>query len=661
MATTLGARVPGVHGIHPSYMDLSVSPCLDFFQYANGVWLKDNPIPPDQGAWGGFNEVKERNRAILRSILEQAAAAGAPAGSPGQVVGDFYASGMDTRAIEQAGLAPLEPALARIEAIRNGHDLAAAIAQAHLEGAGPAFGFSVGPDDKRATATIAQFAQGGLGLPDRDCYTNQDDKSRELRAAYQAHVARMFGLMGDPPRLAKARAGIVLALETRLAGASMTRVQRRDPNAIYHRMTMAELAEAAPGFQWGAYCQTLGLGPERVLVRQPGFFRELSAMVREIPLPQWKTYLRWRTLSAVASCLGSRFEREHFAFYGTTLNGIRTLSERWKRVQDATDQALGDALGRLYVERAFGPGAKERALTLVATLRQALEARIRDLDWMTASTRAAALAKLEALTVKIGYPERWRDYAGLAVARSGYLANVVRARVFESRRDLAKLGHPVDRGEWEMTAPTVNAYYNPLMNEIVFPAGILQPPFFDPEADDAVNYGAIGMVIGHEMTHGFDDEGRQYDAQGNLKDWWTPEDTEAFAARTGLVERQFDALEALPGVKVNGKLTLGENIADLGGLRIAYAAFQQSLRGKARPAALDGFTAEQRFFLSFAQAWQFQAREEVVRLRAMVDPHAPPRFRVNGPLANLPEFSQAFGCGEGTAMNNPTAVRPVIW
>jgi predicted metalloendopeptidase len=661
MTTILGAQVPVVHGVQTADLDPSVSPCQDFFQYANGNWIKGNPIPADQASWGGFNEVKERNRLILKEILEESAGAEAPPGSLQQKVGDFYASGMDTRAIERAGLKPLKPALARIDAIRGGQDLAAALALARLEGGGPGFGFYVGQDDKLSTTTIAQFTQGGLGLPDRDYYTSQDPKSQAIRVKYLDHVARMFALMGEKPLLARAHAGMVLALETRLAGASMTRVELRDPNAVYHKMTLTELAGLAPAFDWARYCQTLGLREETILVRQPGFFREFSAMVQEVPLAQWQTYLRWQALSETASCLSGPLEREHFAFYGTTLNGIKEMSPRWKRVQDAADQCLGEALGRLYVERAFPREAKARALGLVANLRAALGDRIRNLDWMGPATRAAALDKLAALTVKIGYPDRWRDYSGLEVSRGAYADNILRARAFETRRELAKLGRPIDRGEWEMTPPTVNAYYNPLMNEIVFPAGILQPPFFDPEADDAVNYGAIGMVIGHEMTHGFDDQGRKYDAQGNLKDWWAPDDSQAFAARTGLVVQQFDALEALPGLRLNGQLTLGENIADLGGLRLAFAAFGKSLEGRPRPADLDGFTPEQRFFLGYAQAWRFHAREEMVRMRVMVDPHAPPRFRVNAPLANLPEFAQAFGCGEGTPMRNPAGARPAIW
>ena len=655
------ASGPRGRALQPADLDRTVRPCDDFFQFANGGWLQRTAIPADQGGWGAFNELRERNRGVLRSILEECAQADAPAGSLQQKVGDFYASGMDVQAIERAGLRPLGPALRRIEAIHSGRDLAAALASAHLEGGGPGFGFGVGPDDRQSAVSIAQFSQGGLGLPDRDDYLAQDERARTLRAQYLAHLGRMFGLAGDRGLLAKARAGIVLALETRLAQASMTRVERRDPQAVYHRMTLGELARLAPGFDWAAYCQAVGLAGESVLVRQPGFFQAFAAAAREVPLPQWRAYLRWHALRDAAPCLGAAFQREQFAFYGTTLNGIKEPPARWKRVQDATDGALGEALGRLYVERAFSRGARDRALALVANLRAALAERLQGLDWMSPGTRAAALEKLAALSVKVGYPDHWRDYGGLEITRTGFAENVARANVFEFKRRLASLGRPVDRTEWFMTTPTVNAYYNPLMNEIVFPAGILQPPFFDPMGDDAGNYGAIGVVIGHELTHGFDDHGRQYDAQGNLRDWWTPEDSQAFAARTGPMVRQFDALEALPGLRLNGSLTLGENLADLGGLRLAFAAFRKAREGRPVPAWIDGFPAEQRFFLAFAQAWHFQARDEAIRLRVQVDPHAPPRFRVNAPLANLPEFAEAFGCGAGTAMVRPAGERPAIW
>ena len=661
MTTFLGAQAPALHGIHPAEMDTTVPACQDFFQYANGTWIKQNPIPGDHSTWGGFSELQERNLAVLKSILEQAAQAKAPKGSLQQKVGDFYAAGMDTKAIAKAGLSPLKFTLARIEAIKNGHDLAVAIGRAHMETSNPGFSFSVGQDDKESTAYVAQFYQGGLGLPDRDYYTNSDAKSQELRGKYLAHVTRMFTLMGVKPQLAKARAGVVLDFETRLAKASMTRVEQRDPNATYHKLSTSEFRASASGFDWDSYFQTIGLKTDTVLVRQPAFFKELAAMAQDTSLGQWKTYLTWQTINGTASHLSPAFEDEHFAFFGTTLSGTKEMSARWKRVEAATDGALGEALGKLYVDKAFSQDSKTRVLQLVANLRAALQERIVKLDWMTPATKDAASKKLAAFTVKMGYPDVWRDYSALTVTRGSYAENLMRANVFEFKRVLANLGKPLDRKVWDMTPPTVNAYYNPLMNEIVFPAGILQPPFFDPKADDAANYGAIGMVIGHEMTHGFDDEGRQYDAQGNLKDWWTPADVKAYEARTGLVVKQYDALEALPGLHVNGQLTLGENIADLGGLKIAFSAMQKAMEGKPRPAAIDGFSPEQRFFLGYAQSWHFSAREETARMLVTVDPHSPARFRVNAPLANLPEFLEAFGCGAGTAMNRPEATRPAIW
>jgi predicted metalloendopeptidase len=660
MATFLAAEAPHP-GINPADMDTSVSACQDFFRYANGTWLKKTTIPADQSTWGGFSELEERNQNVLKGILENAAQANAPKGSLQRQVGDFFAAGMDTAAIAKAGFTPIKPELARIQAIKNGRELAAALGRAHMALLGSGFGFGVGPDDKDSLATIAQFGQGGLGLPDRDYYLDTDAKAQGIRVKYLAHMTRMFTLLGVKPELAKARAGIVLDLETRLAKASMTQVELRDPNATYHKMTAADLAKLAPGFDWATYFQTIGLKADTLLVRQPGFFKELGAMAKDTSLGQWQVYLSWHLLNGNAASLAPAFEQEHFAFYGTTLEGTTEMKPRWKRILEATDGALGEVLGRLYVDQAFSPEAKTRVLEMVANLRAVLKDRINGLAWMTPATKAAAVNKLAAFTVKMGYPDVWRDYSALEVSRASYNGNLARAKVFEFKRNLAKLGHPVDRREWDMTPPTVNAYYNPLANEIVFPAGILQPPFFDPKVDDAVNYGAIGMVIGHEMTHAFDDQGRLYDAQGNLKDWWTPEDVKAYEARTGLVVKQYDELEALPGLHLNGKLTLGENIADLGGLKIAFGALQKALEGKPKPAAIDGFSAEQRFFLGYAQSWHFLAREENARMRVMVDPHSPAQFRVNAPLSNLPEFQQAFGCGDGTAMNRPAASRPAIW
>jgi predicted metalloendopeptidase len=658
----LGATPEPIHGIRPAFLDTTVKPDQDFFLYANGGWLKANPIPADQTTWGAFNELREANRATLRQIMEEAAAARAPKGSALQKVGDFYAAGMDTAAIAKAGLKPLKPFLARIEALKDAKGLATEIGLMHQETANPAFGFGVGQDDMDSASYIAQFVQGGLGLPDRDYYILEDAKSQDIRAKYLDHIAKMFELMGEAKLLAKAHAGIVMGMETRLAKASMTQVEQRDPHAVYHKMSPAELAKLAPDFPWNAYFKAIGLPEQKaILVRQPKFFEELGRMAKELPLAQWKTYLRWNLVHGTANELPEAFGEETFAFYGKALSGAKERQARWKRVQAATDGALGEVVGQLYVQKAFSPEAKTKMIELVGNLRAALKERIENLAWMSEATKQKALQKLAAFNVKIGYPDVWRDYSKLEITKGAYLANGLAASRFAFQRGIAKLGKPIDRAEWGMTPQTVNAYYDPSMNEIVFPAGILQPPFFDPKADDAVNYGAIGMVIGHEMTHGFDDQGRQYDAQGNLKDWWTPEDAKAYTSRTDLVVKQAGAFEVMPGLKLNGELTLGENIADLGGMKIAFEALKKQWAKAGKPGSVDGFTPEQRFFLGYAQAWRFHARPETARMLVMVDPHSAPHFRVNGPLANMPEFFEAFPCADGAPMKRPADQRPAIW
>jgi len=661
LCASLGAAEP-VHGINPGHFDRAQQPCTDFFHFANGTWLKENPIPADKTSWGAFNEIHEANRNILKAVFEEAAKTKAKPGSNLQKVGDFYAIGMDEKALEKAGLNPVKPHLARIEAIKDLKGLAAEIGRLHEAGANAAFGFGIGQDDKDSSQYIAQFAQGGLGLPDRDYYTNSDEKSKELRAKYVQHVAKVFELLGEKPSLAMAHAAVVMDLETRLAKASMTLVQQRDPHAIYHKMSLEELKAKAPAFIWDTYAQTIGLkGQKAVLVRQPLFFEELGRMAKDTSLGQWKTYLRWNFIRTFSGTLPNAFGEESFAFYGKVLSGAKEREARWKRVQGNADAALGEAVGQLFVEKAFSAEAKARMIEMVDDLKAALKDRIQGLTWMSESTKAQALGKLAAIKVKIGYPDQWRDYSKLSISRASYFGNVYAANRFESRRQMAKLGQPIDRNEWGMTPQMVNAYYDPSMNEICFPAGILQAPFFDLKADAAVNYGAIGMVIGHELTHGFDDQGRQYDAQGNLKDWWTAEDAKAYNSRAEMVKAQYDAYEPLPGLKVNGALTLGENIADLGGLKIAFEALKKNWARSGKPAAKDGFTPEQRFFLGYAQSWRFQAREATVRVRVATDVHSPAIFRVNGPLANLPEFFEAFTCKDGDALKRPADKRPSIW
>jgi len=664
LAITAAAAIAAAPGLHPEHMDRSVSPCDDFYEYANGTWLKTTQIPSEYPAWGAGHEVYERNIAITRTILEDAAQdTKAPADSLRRKVGDFYAAAMNEAAAEQAGSQPLAALTKAIDDVRSPAQLAAELGRLHLVDVSAAFSAGVVVDDKASDKYLFQVEQGGLGLPDRDYYTKQDDDSKKLRAQYQAHVAHMLTLMGEGQAAAAQHAATILAFETRLAQASMTLVERRNPERVYHKLTRSQLIADAPGFDWAAYLDAAQVpASERdLLVRQPGFCKELGAMTRDVSLADWRTYLRWHLIHATAAKLSSPFVNENFAFYGKTLRGTPELAPRWKRVSAAVDAAMGEAVGQLYVQQAFSPRAKERALELVQNLRLALGDRIRKLDWMTDATKEQALKKLDNFIVKVGYPDRWRDYGRLLVTRDSYIANFLAANRFESERRLAKLGKPVDRAEWQMNPHEVNAYYDPTTNEICFPAGILQPPFFDAEADDAVNYGGIGAIIGHEMTHGFDDQGSQYDARGNLRNWWTDEDRRAYEARQTIVVEQYDAYKALPDLTLNGKLTLGENIADFGGLKVAFAAYQRSLQDRPQPAPIDGFTAEQRFFLSYAQVWRTLMRPEMLRMLVSTDPHSPPRFRVLGPLSNLPEMQQAFACAVGTPMVRPAEKRPTIW
>jgi putative endopeptidase len=657
------AAAQNPRGFDPANMDKSVSPCTDFYQYAVGAWVQRTTIPAEYGKYGVDQEVDARTFATVREILDAAAAdTAAPRGSERQKVGDFYAAGMDEGRIEAEGKRPFTPLLRRVAAIPDRKGLAAEIAFLQEIGANAAFHVDVIPDDRDSAVNILEFSQAGLGLPDREYYLKRDKHSRALRRAYLAHLARMFGLLGDSGRVARQNAQIVLRLETRLARASMTRDESDDPIATYHKLSRSDLATRAAGFAWEEYFRALRLdGPDFVVVRQPAFLRELGRMAQGVALSEWKTYLRWHLVRATAGYLSSPFVQEAFAFNGTTLEGTKELPPRWKRVLAETDAALGEALGKLYVERAFGEEAKQKALAMVANLQAALRARLQRLDWMSEATKAQALGKLDTMRVKIGYPDVWRDYTGLAIDRTSYLQNVLAARRFEFRRVLAKMGKPVDRSEWATTPITNNAFYDPTLNELVFPAGILQSPFFDPDADDAANYGNIGATIGHELTHGFDDGGRQYDARGNLRDWWTDEDANAFAERAALMVKQFDRFEPIPGLRINGTLTLGENLADLGGLAVAYDAFTLAQRGVPAASPKGSFTPEQRFFLSYAETWRFTLRPEFLRARLVTDEHSPPKYRVLGPLANLEEFAAAFQCKPGDPMVRPGNERVRLW
>jgi putative endopeptidase len=654
-----GSRTEASGPIERRFMDPSVRPCDNFFDYANGAWLRDTMIPDDEAGWGGFSELRDRNFAVLHDILEDAAGDGA-SGSK-KLVGDLYASGMDEEGIERAGLGTVKALLERASALRSNAELPALLGWLQRRGVRAGIALRVMPDAFASTKNLIHLMQGGLGLPDRDYYLKDDTKSKEIQEKYRAHLAAMFVLLGDDERTAAANATAVYDLEHALATASMPRVEQRDPYKVNNPTTRAQLGALAPGFDWTAFLREVG-APEvtDLNVRQPKFLTALGDLVRDGSIEDWRTYLRARVINAYAPYLAPRFEDAHFDFYGRTLVGQAAQKPRWKRVLEAVDNELGDPLGQLYVARAFPPEAKKRILDLVADLRAVLRDRIGGLEWMGEATQAAARTKLDAFAVKMGYPDRWRDFSGLGIDRGAYVDNVQRATVFNFDYDIGKLRKPVDRAEWLMSAPTVNAYYYPPRNEIVFPAGILQPPFFFADADAAVNYGAIGMVIGHEMTHGFDDQGSQFDEIGNLRNWWQESDRTAYTSRTDLVVQQYDGYEPLPGVHINGKLCLGENIADLGGLKIAFAAFERYLAREGEPAPIDGFTARQRFFLGYAQAWRSKFREEAQRVRLTIDPHSPGRYRVLGPLANLPEFFAAFDC-DGGAMARRKELRPTIW
>jgi putative endopeptidase len=569
---------------------------------------------------------------------------------------------MDSAAVESAGITPLKGELDEIAAIKDRRGVETTIARLHRRGIPAAFAFRSNPDAKKSTRTIAEVYQAGLGMPDRDYYTKSDSAAEKIRGEYPQHVARLLQLAGQDSTSAAGSAQAIMRLETALANASMTREAQRDPESLYHLTTAAALQKMTPGFAWSGYLSTLGLKQfKEVNVAQPQFLGTVDSLLATAPLPDWKAYLRWNVVANTAPALSSPFVKESFRFNSTVLRGVNEMRPRWKRCLAFTDQALGEVLGRAYVWKNFTPEAKARALEMVRNIRAELKSRLGGLTWMSRETKNKAYAKLETIINKIGYPDTWRDYARLEARPGPFVTNLLRANEFENARVLRKIGKPTDRSEWGMTPPTVNAYYNAPNNEITFPAGIMQPPFFNPKADDAVNYGGMGGAIGHEITHGFDDAGRQFDSQGNLSGWWTDADTEEFNRRAEVVKKQFDGYVAIDSLHVNGKLTLGENIADLGGLLISHGAYRRSLAGKPEPARIDGFTGDQRFFLAWAQIWRAKARPEFTRLMVNVDPHAPPKLRTNGPLSNIPAFARAFGCKPGDPMVRPDSGRAQIW
>lgn len=645
--------------IDPANMDLSVSPAVDFDNYANGGWKANNPLPDDKSRYGTFDKLRDEAEKQLQSLFDKITSEEHEAGSYGQKIADFYNTGMDTVKIEEQGIEPLKPYLDEIAACKTTKDVEALIVKGQKNGYGTLFNFYGSADKQNSDWVIAQLYQGGLGMNDRDYYLSQDDRTKEIRKEYVAHMAKMFQLVGDNEEVATDKAKRIMALETRLAKASLSRLERRDPRRTYNKMDLAALVELSPDFDWNRFFTTMGFPNQKEInVGMPDFFKEVSKMMDDVSIDDWKAYLSWGMINRAAPYLDSAMVNQDFNFYGKVMKGQEKNRDRWKRVQGTTNRALSEAIGKLYVAEYFPPEAKERMVNLVENLRVALGQRIDKLTWMSDSTKEMAHEKLEKINVKIGYPDKWRDYSDLEVGTDSYFANVMRSNSFDAAWEFSKINKPVDKSEWYMPPQMVNAYYSPNMNEVVFPAAILQPPFFFLDADDAVNYGAIGVVIGHEITHGFDDQGRKYDKDGNLNDWWTKADAERFDARAKVLGHQYDQFVVLDTVHANGSLTMGENIADFGGLNIAYTAFHNA-SDETEP--IDGFTPDQRFFLAYAHLWASNTRDKEKLRLTKEDVHSLGRFRVLGPLRNLPEFYAAFNVNEGDYMYLPENQRAVIW
>jgi endothelin-converting enzyme/putative endopeptidase len=660
-ADTPLASLPYTPGLDVTAMDRTADPCVDFYRFSCGGWIKSNPIPPDQSSWDVYRKLAQDNQRFLWGILADLAKEGKGRNATQQKIGDYFAACMDEATVEKRGLEPLKPYLDRVEAMQSKADLGWVLARLHIATGDPGllFGFGSGQDFSDATRVIAFASAGGLGLPDRDYYVKDDARSKEMREKYVAHVARMFVLLGDSSERAQAQAQTVMRIETALAKASLTRVERRDPYKLFHKMDRKQLAALTPAFDWDAYLKGVGLAKLNAYnVTQPEFFAEVQKRLQEESLADLKTYLRWHLARAAAPFLSEALVNENFDFYGRTLHGVPQIKPRWKRCVALVDSQLGEALGKEFVRRAFGPQLKAKALHMTGQIEDAMRKDLESLTWMSPETKRQALDKLHTLVNKIGYPDKWRDYSKVVVQRGDFFGNVERAQAFESHRDLAKIGKPLDRGEWQMTPPTVNAYYDAQMNDINFPAGVLQPPLYDPRMDDAPNYGNTGGTIGHELTHGFDDEGRKFDAKGNLRDWWTEADAKAFDERAACVIDQYANYVVVDDIKINSKLTAGEDIADLGGLILAWAAWkaeQATTPDKAR----DGLTPEQRFFVGYAQWACENDRAENQRVKAVTDPHSPAKYRVNGLVVNMPEFAAAFSCKPGQPMTSAKSCR--VW
>lgn len=650
-------------GINLADRDTTVSPSQDFFHYANGGWIKANPVPDDQVRWGSFPILAEDNKKHMREIAEAAAAkTDSKKGSPEQLVGDFYFSAMDTNTIEKQGAAPIRADMDAIGQIKDMKGVLGYVAKLQMWGSNPMFGFYAGQDPKNSEVQVPQIVQGGLSLPDREYYLKTDDDSKKIRDEFVNHITKMFTLYGTDEATAKKYADVVLRIETDLAKASMPRQDMRDPFKTYHKVTLVDLDALTPSLKWSDMLSSMAVKGkfDYLVLGQPDFLKELENQLKKTGVEDWKIYLRWNLLNLAGNVLSNDFVMEDFRFNSGIISGQKQIRERWNRMIALTDGFLGDALGQLYVAKYFPPEAKKKADELVSNLMSVYKERITQLDWMGEDTKKKALEKLSTIVRKIGYPDKWKDYAGVELTRDNFFANLMAVNKYNYEYMINKIGQPVNRGEWGMTPPTVNAYYNPSMNEIVFPAGILQPPFFNKDADDAVNYGGIGAVIGHEITHGFDDEGRNYDSKGNLTQWWTSDDSAKFTQRAQLIVDQYSNYTVNDSLHVNGRLCLGENIADLGGITIAYHAFKNTPQGKGNE-KIDGLTPDQRFFYGFARIWAGDIRPKEAARRIIVDPHSPAMYRVNGPMSNLQEFYAAFDVKEGNSMWRADSIRAKIW
>jgi putative endopeptidase len=644
--------------IDKSFMNTEVAPCMDFYEHASGIWSKNNPVPSTESKWSAFNEVIERNNKILKNILLTSGqqANEVEKGSNIQKIGTYFNLAMDTTKLDAEGVSAIKSQLELIDKIQSNNEIPVLLAQLHHMGVKGIFYFDIEQDMKINTQYISYVGQSGLGLPDKDYYFKDDENSKEIRTKYEAHINKMMELAGFNNN----SAANIIAIETNLAEASMNRLERRNYEIQYNKMHVNDLVKMAPNFYWNDYFNQLNVKFDTIIVSQPKFIEKMNSMIKSVSVVDWKLYFTWHLLNATATKLSADFEQADFNFYQATLKGTKEMKPRWKRALSAVDGGMGELLGQEYVKVAFSEDAKKRLNGLVDNLLLAYEERIKNLEWMGEETKKEALKKLSTFTRKLGYPDVWKDYSNLTIENDSYVANYFRIRAFNNNKTYEKLGKPIDKTEWYMSPQTVNAYYNPVVNEIVFPAGILQPPFMDPEADDAILYGTIGAVIGHEITHGFDDSGSGFDADGNLKNWWTEDDLTNFKTRADVVVKHFEKFEPLPGVNVNGKLTLGENIADFGGLTVSYYAYQKSLEGKERT-EIDGFTPEQRFFLAFGQVWKSNYTDEAMREQILTNTHTPSMYRVRGTLSLMPEFYEAFNCGEGTNMYRPDSLRVVIW